>query len=156
MPNGHNSTDSKDSAPSSIFRRIKNPEALAAELREGDGIDPRLERRRKQNAFNKSKPNHAALRLGGQIARSIRNNLGGRVLADFDVFSVEPCKGNLYLVTLKAIDPDFLFDETAVLEEANSERGRLRSELAISITRKKVPDLLFRVLPNTALDHKKA
>lgn len=74
------------------FRRIKNPEALVTELREGDGIDPRLEHRKNQHARLKSKPNHASLRLAGQIAKCIRGSLGDGPLANFDVVGVEPAK----------------------------------------------------------------
>ncbi|RLS69026.1 MAG: hypothetical protein DWH99_13815 [Planctomycetota bacterium] len=131
------------------FRRIKNPESLVTQLREGDGIDPRLEHRKNQHARLKSKPNHAALRLAGQIAKCIRGSLGDGPLANFDVVGVEPAKGNHFLVTLGPILPDIAYEESEVLQAANDRRGQLRSEIASSITRKQVPNLLFRVLPCT-------
>ena len=131
------------------FRRIKKPEALVTQLREGDGIDPRLEHRKNQHAHRNSKPNHAALRLAGQIAKCIRGNLGDGPLANFDVVGVEPAKGNHFLVTLGPILSDIAYDESEVLQAANDRRGQLRSEIASSITRKQVPNLIFRVLPCT-------
>ena len=129
------------------FRRIKNPESLAAQLREGDGIDPRLEHRTNSSFRHKDKPNHAAVRLAGQIARTIRGSLGDGPLADFDVLSVQPAKGNVFLVTLVPMTPELVYDESQILDAANNRSGHLRSEIACSITRKKVPSLLFHVLP---------
>ena len=130
-----------------IFRRIKNPESLAAQLREGDGIDPRLEHRKNGSSRHKDKPNHAAVRLAGQIARTIRGSLGDGPLADFDVLSVQPAKGNVFLVTLVPMTPELVYYESQILDAANNRSGHLRSEIACSITRKKVPSLLFHVLP---------
>jgi ribosome-binding factor A len=133
------------------FRRIKNPESLAAQLREGDGIDPRLERRKNVSSRLKDKTNHAAVRLAGQIAKTIRGSLGDGSLADFDVLSVQPAKGNVFLVTLAPRTPELVYDEAQILNAANNRSGYLRSEIACSISRKKVPTLLFRVLPCPAL-----
>lgn len=129
------------------FRRIKNPETLAASLREGDGVDPRLEHRKSQQSRRKNKPNHAALRLASQIARCIRGSLGIGLLVNFDVVGVEPAKGNHFLVTLGPVADDFNYDESVILDAVNDLRGQLRSEIAGSIHRKKVPSLTFRVLP---------
>jgi ribosome-binding factor A len=137
------------------FRRIRNPESLAAELREGDGIDPRLERRKNLSSRHKDKPNHAAVRLAGQIAKTIRGNVGDGPLADFDVVSVQPAKGNVFLVTLGPMTPELDYNESQILDQANARSGHLRSEIACSITRKKVPGLLFRVLPCPALSQDK-
>ena len=80
------------------FRRIKNPEALVTQLREGDGIDPRLEHRKNQHARLKSKPNHAALRLAGQIAKCIRGYLGDGPLANFQTGPKPPPPGVKILI----------------------------------------------------------
>lgn len=134
-------------AENPAFRRIKNPEILVAQLREGDGIDPRLEHRKKQHERLKTKSNHAAERLAGQIAKCIRGNLGDGILLSFDVVGVEPAKGNHFLITIGPVVPDFIYDESQVLQAANERRGQLRTEIAGSITRKQVPNLTFRVLP---------
>jgi len=132
------------------FRRIKNPENLVAELRDGDGVDPRLEHRKNKLSSRKQKANHSALRLAGQIAKCIRGNLGDGPLANLDVVSVEPAKGNHFLVTLGPVLPGLYYDESKALESANERRGQLRAEIANSITRKQVPNLTFRVLPHAS------
>jgi hypothetical protein len=76
-------------------------------------------------------------------------------LANFDVVGVEPAKGNHFLVTLGPILPDIAYDESEVLQAANDRRGQLRSEIASSITRKQVPNLIFRVLPCTCLPNRR-
>jgi len=131
------------------FRRIKNPQSLVAQLREGDGLDPRLERRKSQPSSGKNKANHSALRLAGQIAKCIRASLGDGLLANFDVVGVEPAQGNNFLVTLGPALPDLNYDPSQVLLAANDRKGYLRSEIACSINRKRVPNLIFRVLPHT-------
>lgn len=131
------------------FRRIKNPQSLVAQLREGDGLDPRLERRKSQPGPGKNKANHSILRLAGQIAKCIRASLGDGLLTSFDVVGVEPAQGNNFLVTLGPALPDLDYDPWQVLLAANDRKGYLRSEITCSINRKRVPNLTFRVLPLT-------
>jgi ribosome-binding factor A len=120
-----------------------------SEISAADGLDPRLERRKSQPRSGKNKANHSALRLDGQIAKCIRASLGDGLLANFDVVGIEPAQGNNFLVTLGPALPDLDYDPSQVVLVANDREGYLRSEIACSINRKRVPNLTFRVLTHT-------
>ncbi len=60
---------------------------------------------------------------------------------------MHPAKQNAFLVTLGPLLPDLLYSESVVVNAAKARSGVFRSEIANAITRKKVPFLLFRVLP---------
>jgi hypothetical protein len=131
------------------FRRIKDASSMVSELREGDGLDPRFDHRRRQRARNEGKPDYAAARLASQISRCVGGNLGTDLLADFEVQSVTPGKGNNFVVLLSPIDPTREYDPKLIQQAAADLLPRLRAELAQAIHRKKVPNLTFQISPAT-------
>jgi hypothetical protein len=91
--------------------------------------------------------------LCGQVAEALNYALvavcNDDVLRELGVVTVQPApdEGRL-LVTLGPTLPG-LFDPTQVLAHVHKALGKLRSEVAATIHRKKVPELTFRVM-NTA------
>lgn len=108
-------------------------------------IDPRDARKR--------------LQLCGQVARTLAQVLAEEdddVLRELDVVSAEPCPdGGRIIVTVapflaaEEIAGDAgigeRYDPVTILERLASASGRLRSEVAASITRRRAPHLSFRV-----------
>lgn len=99
------------------------------------------------------------LQLCGQVARTLAQVLAEEdddVLRDLDVVSAEPCAdGGRIIVTVApfaavletGLDREYAerFDPVTILERLASASGRLRSEVAASITRRRAPHLSFRV-----------
>lgn len=108
-------------------------------------IDPRDARKR--------------LQLCGQVARTLAQVLAEEdddVLRELDVVSAEPCTdGGRIIVTVAPFlaageiagdrGIEERYDPVTILERLASASGRLRSEVAASITRRRAPHLTFRV-----------
>lgn len=127
----------------SKFRRI------AAEIREGDGIDPREEKKHRLASRRRAKPDHAAERLGQEM----RENLALSMPEDprLEVFRVATVsstgKGNTFVVQVYCTDPNLSYSPDSIQKILQDNKGKLRAEVALGIHRKRVPDLKFEVLP---------
>lgn len=126
-------------------------DSLAGELREGDGIDPRLEKKARQIKTLRGKPNYAVLRLGEQIRNTLVETLGqspDSLLASFSVGAVEPsASGTTFVVQVYSIDPSLEYDMDEVKALLKASKPTLRWEVARAVNRKKVPGFRFEVLP---------
>jgi len=126
-------------------------DSLAGELREGDGIDPRLEKKARQIKTLRGKPNYAVLRLGGQIRDTLVETLGqspDSLLASFSVGAVEPtASGTTFVVQVYSSDPSLEYDMDEVKALLQACKPTLRWEVAHAVNRKKVPNFRFEVLP---------
>jgi ribosome-binding factor A len=85
-----------------------------------------------------------------QVARTVGAVLAGEcdddLLRDLLVESVDLAPGVGRLFVTVALAPSAPYSEVAViLERLQQVQGRLRSEVASAITRRKAPDLIFRV-----------
>jgi len=137
-------------AGDSGFRRVKSLEG-AAEAREGDGLDPKYEARKKDRGGDQERRDHAAERL----ARRLEDTMGLAIslpaiegLEDFAIAEVRHGgRGNCFAVRVYCLDPTLRYDPAEIRERLKLARGRLRADIAGSITRKRVPDLVFEVLP---------
>jgi hypothetical protein len=130
------------------FRRIKDASRMVSELRDGDGIDPRIEHRKRQRSRMQEKPDYAAARLASQIARCINANLNCNPLSDFQVQNIVPGKGNSFVVTLSPVIPQLDYDPQIILRHATDMIPHFRAEIARTIHRKQVPNLRFLVAPS--------
>lgn len=130
------------------FRRIKDAHRMVAELRDGDGVDPKEERRHRQRSRVESKSDHSVERLAAQVERCANSSLGSGILTDFVVRRVSHGKGNHFLIELVCADSSLLFDPHEAQQAAIALLPRLRSELAREIHRKKVPSLSIRIVSN--------
>ncbi len=118
--------------------------AACSEIGPEDGIDP-------HTTFRLSRPrikNRKALQLCAQIAETLSIVLAGECgddrLRELCVVSVEPAPDSSRLLLTLAVAPDgpSSSDALAALERAG---GKLRSEIAAAIHRKRVPLLTFRI-----------
>lgn len=93
--------------------------------------------------------NRKALQLCRQVQKTLNYALGGLeddVLAGLYVESVEPAPNDKHLmVTVSPLDPETSPEE--VLLRLGRFSGRLRSEIAADIHRKRVPELSFHCIP---------
>ena len=132
-------------------RKNSRIDSLVGELRDGDGIDPRLENKARQIKTLRGKPNYAVLRLGEQIHNTLVETLGqspDSLLASFSVGAVEPsASGTTFVVQVYSNDPSLEYDMDEVKALLKASKSTLRSEVARAVNRKKVPDFRFEVLP---------
>jgi ribosome-binding factor A len=109
-----------------------------------DGLDPRV-------FFQKSsrkKTNRKALQLAGQVAETLNWVLGwessNEILRSMSVESVVPAPDSTRMLVTVRFAGGALGEAQEHLHRA---AGKLRSEVAASIHRKRVPELIFRVIP---------
>ena len=124
----------------------KNLLPLCSELGSEDGLDPRLDPRPSGGKV----ANRKALQLCGQVADTLGSFLpgcGDDVLREIVVLSVVPApNSSRLLVTVAPAGPDAAPQPEQVLEHLQHALPRLRAEVASAITRKRVPELTFRVV----------
>jgi ribosome-binding factor A len=124
-------------------RPLRDEQWPCDDIREGDGIDPRLESHPKRNIVNRK-----ALQLCAQVVDAL--NLG-----------ISECRDdrlqNVYIESAIP-DPDStqLLITAVVSQEAleglQAAYGKLRTDIAEAICRKKVPNLKFRVVADNIKD----
>lgn len=118
------------------------------QLHEDDGIDPR------ELAKSEGQPrrhDRKTLQLCRQVADTLSLVLAGEfddeLLHNLEVVSVEPAPdASQLLVGVCPAIPGEQVDAAQVMERLAKVSGRLRSEVAAAITRKRAPRLLFQVL----------
>jgi ribosome-binding factor A len=120
-------------------------------LREGDGVDPREEKRMRMTEHRKGKPNYAILRLAGQIKDAVSDALTmakDPALDSITVSMVEPsASGTTYTVQVFSTDLSKDYDPQQIREILNAMKPGLRAEVATAVNRKKAPNFTFDVLP---------
>ncbi|HEV8061223.1 MAG TPA: ribosome-binding factor A [Gemmataceae bacterium] len=127
----------------------KPPAGLGEIVDSDDGIDPRLQKREPRP----SAANRKALQLAAQVERTLvqvfAGECGDEVLRELRVETVVPApdSGHL-LVTLSPAEDAHPLE--VVLEHLHRASGRLRSEVAAAIHRRKAPELHFRVTSRQA------
>jgi ribosome-binding factor A len=130
-----------------MFRRVSRRDLLSAcsGIGPDDGVDPRYDR----PVDPRKVPNRKALQLCGQVADTLAlvlGECGDDVLRDLRVVSVAPAptSARLLVTVARAAGAEEEVDQLAArLEQA---RGKLRSEIAAAVHRRKAPDLTFRVI----------
>ena len=123
----------------------KQMQSLCGEIHADDGIDPTefFRSARKQNRNDRK-----AYQLSHQVADTLSLVLSGELgdeLQHLRIVSVTPAPDSSQLLVLVApaiagslVDPD------AVIARLEAVAGRLRSEVAASITRRRAPKLVFQ------------
>ena len=113
-----------------------------------DGLDPKKFLRKTSRRVT----NRKALQLCAQVQEILDYvfawECGDRLLKGLMVASVVPAPNASRLLVSVCV-PEELADQdpAQVLEQLNHARGRLRSEVAAAIHRKRVPELSFRINP---------
>ena len=122
--------------------------AHCGELHEDDGVDPR-------DYFSSGTSRHRRSRKTKQLCRQVAETLDlvlsgdcrDEILQSLQVVSVVPApNSSRLLVTVVAGLPDAQLDRGLILNRLDKQSGRLRSEVAASINRKRAPMLVFNVL----------
>lgn len=125
------------------------------EIREGDGIDPR---QFFKSSRGRKKEDRKAKQLCRQVAETLdqilAGELGDDVLRMLRVSDVLPApNASRLLVTLIADCPPQDFNRGLIDDRLAQFCGRLRSEVAAAITRRKAPSLAFEVIGPCVAEH---
>ena len=120
----------------------KRLRSLCAEVHPDDGQDPRLDPR------GGKPPRHKAMQLCRQVAEALDALFAGDpTLCDLAVVEVRPAPdASRLLATVAPRDPATPADPAPILAALDRAAGRLRAEVAASITRKRAPLLAFRLV----------
>jgi ribosome-binding factor A len=129
------------------FRRVSSKDLSSACESAGpeDGLDPRYDR----PAEPRKVPNRKALQLCGQVADALAlvlGECGDDVLRDLRVVSVKPAPTSVRLLVSVARAAGAAEDAAQIVGRLERARGKLRSEIAAAVHRRKAPDLMFRVV----------
>ena len=119
--------------------------STAADVRPGDGLDPRFDRRGGRPAGKRK-----TLQLCREAERTLGAVLAGEcdddVLRELTVLSVVPAPNAGRLLVTVALPAAANVPAEEVLRRLLGVSGRLRSELAAAVSRRKTPELAFRVV----------
>jgi len=131
----------------------KKMQSLCGELHPDDGIDPAEFFRTTRKSKLKSE-DHKARQLCHQVAETLNLVLSdelGDALGDLQIVSVAPAPdaSQLLVLVAPAVAGDLL-DADVVLAGLAVALGRLRAEVAASITRRRAPKLLFQYIAGSS------
>ena len=129
------------------FRKVLRKNILSAcdSIGPEDGLDPRYDKQ----ADPRKVPNRKALQLCGQVADTLALVLAecsDDLLPDLRVVSVKPAPTSARLLVTLARAPGFTAEIQELAARLERARGKLRSEIASVIHRRKTPDMIFRVI----------
>jgi len=124
---------------------------MCGELHPDDGADPR---ELFQSVRNKRGDHRKSWQLCRQVADTLNQVLGGEcddeTLRDLLVVSVAPAPDTSQLLVLVAPAlPGDVLDAQLVQDRLAAASGRLRSEVAAAITRRRTPKLVFQFIAAT-------
>jgi ribosome-binding factor A len=134
----------------SLKKSFRNRPPACAERGPEDGLDPRTFFRKPSGKVT----NRKALQLCAQVARTLSTVLAGEceddLLRDLLVESVHPAPDSMHLLVRVCLAASATeVDANQVMEHLHRAHGRLRSEVAAAIHRKRVPELTFCVVGAT-------
>jgi ribosome-binding factor A len=135
-----------------LKHRSKLPRAwreFCADLRDEDGIDPRISKRK-----NQIRPTGPDRRLGPlcrAVARTLHLALAGSadpLLRDLGVIAVEPAPDAHRLrIIVGPIAPGVTIEPALALAALAERSGYFRAQIAQAVIRRRVPELTFTVAP---------
>ncbi len=121
-------------------RPLSNEHYPCDDIREGDGVDPKLEVHPPRNISNRK-----ALQLCSQVSSALSMAFAestNNVVRDLQIESVLPAPDSTQLLVTVNCNGMMAND---VLENLNIVSGWLRSEVAKAICRKRVPQIKYNV-----------
>ncbi len=137
---------------SSKRKRRSLPQDLCGQMGPDDAVDPRkfFDRR------SQGRSNRKAHQLCRQVSHTLSYVLSGEcdddALRSLSVESVDPAPdSSRLLVTVAVLDKDDTTPTEVILSKLAAVSGKLRSEVAASINRRKTPELVFNVVRPTAI-----
>jgi ribosome-binding factor A len=121
--------------------------AHCAEVREDDGLDPReFFKRSSSSSGRKRKTTQLCNQVAQALAQILASEFDDDVLLGLTVLAVEPASGESQLHVTLVADPGQIVPRDEILRRLAQASGFLRSEVAACVTRKRAPQLLFRVV----------
>ncbi len=132
---------------SSRRKRRSLPQDLCGQIGPDDAVDPR-------KFFDRRSPgrsNRKTMQLCRQVSHTLSYVLSGEcdddALRSLYVESVDPAPdSSRLLVTVALLDNDDTTPTEVILNKLAAVSGKLRSEVASSINRRKTPELVFNVV----------
>jgi ribosome-binding factor A len=121
--------------------------SLCGEIGPEDGMDPREFARKGRPHKEDRKDRQLCSQVAETLSLVLSGECGDELLQSLKVVAVDPAPDATQLVvTVRAGLPGEVVEPDKVSERLAKIMGRLRCEVAASITRKRAPKLLFRVL----------
>ena len=123
---------------------------LCAHVHEDDGLDPRLDKKtsRRRTEGPSRKDHQLCKQTLRVLSHALRSRASHPLLMNLEVAAVTPAPDATRLeVLVQALTPIDDAGAREVLRVLRSLRGTLRAELAASVSRKRVPELIFAVRP---------
>ncbi len=126
---------------------LNEAKQLCDEIGPEDGVDPRIIAR----AMDRKSKNHKSKQLGKEARHTLSmvftGELSDPVFQDLEVVDVAATDdGQFLIVSLACIDTSVEIDETQILKKCRALQGYLRSAIAWSVKRKRVPALKFELI----------
>jgi ribosome-binding factor A len=126
----------------------KDLKLFCEEVGPGDGIPSRLLDASLGRKPNKRKARQLCKQVEQSISIALATEFDDPVYGQFMVDRVEPGgDANHIIVVFRPVPGIDFVEEAVALQSLAKVKGQLRSEVAASITRKRVPELSFRFLP---------
>lgn len=129
-------------------RKKPLPRCHSGQINQDDGVDPRYYF---AASSRENRDHRKAAQLCRQVADTLHYTLHGdnssELLSSLMVVSVHPAPDTARLLVMVQSDlPSGSFRPDEAIAVLNSQTGRLRSEIARSINRKKTPQLMFQMV----------
>ncbi|MCP3674139.1 MAG: ribosome-binding factor A [Gammaproteobacteria bacterium] len=121
---------------------------LCGEIGPEDGVDPRIIARTMERKSGNRKSQQLAKEARHVITMVFAGELCDPVFEDIEIVDVTVSEdGQFFVVSLTQADTDYEYDEQAILEKCMVVQGYLRSAIAQTVKRKRVPSMKFEWVP---------
>jgi len=125
----------------------KKKPSLCGEVGPEDGMDPREFARKERPRKGDRKVRQLCSQVAETLSLVLSGECGDELLQGLQVVAVDPAPDATQLVvTVRAGHPGEVVEPAEVSERLAKMTGKQRCEVAATITRKRAPRLLFRVL----------
>lgn len=120
--------------------------AHCGELREDDCVDPREYFRPTASSGRQRKTRQLCSQVAQALAQILAGEFDDDLLLGLTVLAVEPAPNESQLLVILQSDQADPAVREEVLHRLSQATGFLRAEIAAAITRKRAPQLLFRLI----------
>lgn len=126
---------------------LNGAKQLCGEFGPEDGIDPRILARSYDRKMKSYKSMQLCKKVKQSLAMILAGELGDPVLQNLEVVDVSSnTDGQFLLVSVEQMDTDLTTSEQQIFNKLQTLQGYLRTEIAASIKRKRVPALKFSLV----------
>jgi ribosome-binding factor A len=120
--------------------------AHCGELREDDCVDPREYFRSTDGSPRQRKTRQLCSQVAQALSMILASEFDDDLLLDLTVLAVEPAPNESQLLVTVQLDAAEVINRDEILDRLTQVAGFLRAEIAAAITRKRAPQLVFRVI----------